>query len=75
VATEVALTVPVVTAAVVYLELDEAPKVGPTITSTTAPTPTTISAIAANLTFIFYVPLESDRAAVAATQLGLGRPT
>ena len=52
-ATEVALTVPVLTVAVMYCELDEAPIAGPTTTRATAPTPTMIMAIAANLTFMF----------------------
>ena len=52
VATDVALTVPVLTVEVMYLELADPPKVGPTTTSATAPTPTSISAIAANLSFI-----------------------
>jgi hypothetical protein len=72
VATEVALTAPVVTVAVVYLVPAEAPKVGPTITSATAPTPTKISAIAANLIFICCLPLESRLAAVAATRREFG---
>ena len=52
VATEVALTEPVVTVEVMYLELGVPPKTGPTMASATAPTPTTIIAIAANLIFI-----------------------
>jgi hypothetical protein len=52
VAAAVELMEPVVTVDVVYFEFDDAPKVGPTTTSRTAPTPTTISAIAANLAFI-----------------------
>jgi hypothetical protein len=54
VATDVALTVPVVTVDVMYSELDDPPKVGLTTTSATAPMPTTISAIAANLIFIIH---------------------
>jgi hypothetical protein len=52
VATDVALTVPVETVDVMYSELDDPPKVGLTTTNATAPTPTRISAIAANLIFI-----------------------
>jgi hypothetical protein len=52
VATDWALTVPVDTVEVMYLLLDDAPKVGPTMTRTTAPTPTSISAMAASLSFI-----------------------
>ncbi len=48
----VALTVPVETVDVMYLELDDPPNVGPTTTNATDPTPTRISAIAANLSFI-----------------------
>jgi hypothetical protein len=52
VATDVELTVPVVTVEVVYFELDAAPNDGPITTSNTAPMPTAISAIAASLAFI-----------------------
>jgi hypothetical protein len=54
VATDWALTAPVVTEEVMYFEPDDVPKVGPTTTSATAPTPTRISAIAANLTFMVH---------------------
>jgi hypothetical protein len=52
VATDWALTEPVETAVVRYLEVDDAPRVGPTTASATAATPTRISAIAASLVFI-----------------------
>jgi hypothetical protein len=51
-ATDWALTVPTVTAWVMYCELDDPAKLGPTMASATAPTPTRIKAIAANLVFI-----------------------
>ncbi len=52
VATDVALTVPVVTVEVVKAEPDDPPKTGPTTVQATAPTPTRISAIDANLSFM-----------------------
>jgi hypothetical protein len=52
VAAAVELMEPVLTVDVVYFEFDDVPKVGPTTTRTTAPTPTTINAIAASLAFI-----------------------
>jgi hypothetical protein len=52
VATDWALTVPAVTVEVRYFELEDPAKLGPTIASATAPTPTRIKAIAANLIFI-----------------------
>jgi hypothetical protein len=53
VATDVALTVPTVTSAVMYRESDDAPKAGtPTIEIPAVPRPTRISAIAASLVFI-----------------------
>jgi hypothetical protein len=41
-----------VTVEVRYFELEDPAKLGPTIASATAPTPTRIKAIAANLIFI-----------------------
>jgi hypothetical protein len=52
VATDWALTVPTVTVCVMYCELADPAKLGPTMASATAPTPTRIKAIAANLVFI-----------------------
>ena len=52
VATDWALTVPVVTVEVMYLEPDDPPNVGWTTARATAPTPTRISPIAINLSFI-----------------------
>ena len=60
VAAAVEVIEPVTTFAVVYLELDDAPSAGATVTSSTAPIPTTISAIAANLTFIGQMPHMDD---------------
>jgi hypothetical protein len=52
VATDWALTVPTVTVEVMYFELADPAKLGPTMASATAPTPTRIKASAANLVFI-----------------------
>ena len=52
VATAVTLTVPVDTVEVMYLELGDTAKLGPTTASATAATPTRISPIDANLSFI-----------------------
>ena len=56
VATAVELTDPTVAAEVRYWELPVPPKLGLTTTSATAPTPTSISAIAAILSFIPFLP-------------------
>jgi hypothetical protein len=58
VATDWALTVPDDTVEVMYWDEEEAPKLGPTIASATAPTPTTSRAIAANLSFIPVMPFD-----------------
>jgi hypothetical protein len=52
VATDCALTVPTVAVEVMYFELEDPAKLGPTMASATAPTPTRIKAIAANRVFI-----------------------
>jgi hypothetical protein len=52
VATDVALTVPTLAVEVMYLELGDPAKLGPTMASATAPTPTRIKASAANRVFI-----------------------
>ena len=52
VATDWALTVPTVTVEVMYFELEDPAKLGPTMANATAPTPTRIKASAANLVFI-----------------------
>jgi hypothetical protein len=71
VAAAVELIEPVVTVDVTYLELDDPPKLGgPTTTSRTAPTPMTMSAIAASLAFIH--PCLSCLREVTS---GLNRPT
>jgi hypothetical protein len=53
-ATDVAATAPVDTVEVMYFELADPAKLGPTIASATAPTPTRINASAASLVFIGY---------------------
>ena len=74
VATEVALTVPVVTVEVRYWELDDPPKAGPTTTSATAPMPTRISAIAANLSFIHPCLSSLDEPPLPIASARWGRP-
>jgi hypothetical protein len=73
VATDWELTAPVVTEEVMYFEPDDAPKVGPTTTSATAPTPTRISAIAANLTFMDSCLSCISPGYPTTAKLGLGR--
>jgi hypothetical protein len=73
VATDEALTVPTDTVEVMYLDAAEAPKLGPTTARAIAPTPTSISPIAANLSFIGVLPFDLALVAAVSSRPGASR--